>query len=171
MLLPDGSNAYTRDGVFELDGNNNLVTQSGYFVEPTLALAISFRSMEIGSHGTVTVIRDYTQAELDASPSDAPRDGIREDVSRMGIIRLVNPGGLESVGERLFQATADSQPPIVGVPSEDGMCEVLSGWLEASNVSIATEMTQLVLASRSYQLNLSAFKTLKRMLSEANQLI
>ena len=171
VLLPDGSNAYTRDGVFALDGDNTLVTQSGYPVEPTLALPKSFRAMEIGADGTVSVMRDYTQAELDALPSDAPRDGVREDVGRMGLTRFVNPGGLESVGESLFQATVDSQPPIDGFPSEDGMGEVLSGWLEASNVSIATEMTQLVLASRSYQLNLSAFQTLEKMLTEANQLI
>jgi len=51
------------------------------------------------------------------------------------------------------------------------MGEVHSGWLEASNVDIATEMTQLVLASRAYQLNLSAFQTLEKMLTEANQIV
>ena len=71
----------------------------------------------------------------------------------------------------MFQATAESQDPIDGFPGEDGMGEVLSGWLESSNVDIATEMTSLVLAARAYQLNIVAYQTLEQMLSDANQLV
>jgi len=48
---------------------------------------------------------------------------------------------------------------------------VLSGFLEASNVSVAQEMTSLVIAMRSYQLNLSAFRTIEEMLANANELL
>jgi flagellar basal-body rod protein FlgG len=171
VRLAEGSLAYTRDGVFQLDGDNNLVTQSGYFVEPTLELPTSFRALSVASDGTVSVVRDYTDAELAALADDAPRDGIRVDVGRLGLSRFVNPSGLESIGENLFQETETSQSGIDGFPGEDGMGEVYSGWLEASNVDIATEMTQLVLASRAYQLNLSAFQTLEKMLTEANQIV
>lgn len=171
VRLPEGGTAYTRDGVFQLDGENNLVTQSGYFVEPGLDFPTSFRAISVAPDGTVSVVRGYTDAELAALPDDAPRDGIREDVGRIGLSRFVNPSGLESVGENLFQETEASQPAIDGFPSEGGLGEVYSGWLEASNVDIATEMTQLVLASRAYQLNLTAFQTLEKMLTEANQVV
>ena len=67
--------------------------------------------------------------------------------------------------------TEESQEPIDGFPGEDGLGEVYSGWLEASNVDIATEMTSLVLASRAYQLNVMAYQTLEQMLTDANQLV
>ncbi len=171
IRLDDGSTAYTRDGVFALDGDNNLVTLSGDRVEPGLDLPVDFSEMRIAADGTVTVVRPQTQAELDALPDDAPRDGIRVEVGRIGLTRFVNPGGLESIGENLFQVTAASQEPIDGFPGEDGMGEVHSGWLEASNVDIATEMTSLVLAQRAYQLNIVAYQTLEQMLTDANQLV
>ncbi len=171
IRVDDGVTAYSRDGVFGLDGDNNLVTQSGYFVEPGLDLPVDFSEMRIGVDGTVTVVRPQTQAELDSLPPEAPRDGIRVEVGRIGLTRFVNPGGLESIGENLFQATEESQGPIDGFPGEDGLGEVFSGWLEASNVDIATEMTSLVLATRAYQLNVSAYQTLEQMLSDANQLV
>jgi flagellar basal-body rod protein FlgG len=171
IRLEDGSLAYTRDGVFSLDGDNNLVTQSGDFVEPGLDLPIDFSDMRIASDGVVTVMRPQTQEELDALPDDAPRDGIRVEVGRIGLTRFVNPAGLESIGENLFIATVESQEPIDGFPGEDGLGEVYSGWLEASNVDIATEMTSLVLASRAYQLNVRAYQTLEQMLTDANELV
>jgi len=171
IRLDTGATAYSRDGVFALDGDNNLVTLSGDFVEPGLDLPIDFSEMRISADGTVTVMRPQTQEELDALPPDAPRDGIRVDVGRIGLTRFVNPGGLESIGENLFQVTPESQEPIDGFPGEDGLGEVLSGWLESSNVDIATEMTSLVLAQRAYQLNIVAYQTLEQMLTDANQLV
>lgn len=171
IQLDGGGTAYTRDGVFGLDGDNKLVTLSGDLVQPGLDLPVDFSEMRISADGTVTVMRPQTQAELDALPDDAPRDGIRVEVGRIGLSRFVNPGGLESIGENLFQVTAESQEPIDGFPGEDGLGEVHSGWLEASNVDIATEMTSLVLAQRAYQLNIVAYQTLEQMLTDANQLV
>ena len=171
VRLDTGTLAYTRDGVFSLDGDNNLLTQSGQIVEPGLDLPIDFSAMRVSADGTVTVARPQTVAELDALAPGDPRDGIRVTVGRIGLSRFVNPGGLESIGDSLFQETEASQPAIDGFPAEDGLGEVLSGWLEASNVDIATEMTSLVLASRAYQLNVAAFQTLEQMLTDANQLV
>lgn len=39
VLLPDGSQAYTRDGSFQIDQNGQLVTASGFQVQPTLLAA------------------------------------------------------------------------------------------------------------------------------------
>jgi len=171
IRLDNGSVGYTRDGVFSLDANNNLVTQSGYAVEPGLDLPIDFSEMRISADGTVSVVRAQTEAELDALEPGEARDGIRIEVGRIGLTRFVNPGGLESVGENLFQVTPESQEPIDGFPGEGGLGEVYSGWLESSNVDIATEMTSLVLASRAYQLNIVAYQTLEQMLTDANRLV
>lgn len=170
VITEDGETAYTRDGTFQLDSDGQLTTTSGELVDAQLTLPDSFHDLVVERDGRVTVMRPYTDAELAALPPEAPRDGVREEVGRVGLTRFVNPAGLESIGRNLYLATAEAQPPIDGFPGEDGMGEVLSGWLEASNVDVSTEMISLVLASRAYQLNLTAYRTVEEMLSGANQL-
>jgi flagellar basal-body rod protein FlgG len=63
-----------------------------------------------------------------------------------------------------------AQTPVDGAPGENGTGLLLSGFLESSNVDMATEMTNLMMSARAYQLNLSAYKTIEQMLSAANQL-
>ena len=65
--------------------------------------------------------------------------------------------------------TPESQAPIEGIPGKEGLGTVNSGWLEASNVDIATEMTGLVFAKRGFQLNMVAYKTIEEMLKQVNQ--
>ena len=38
VLLPDGSQAYTRDGSFKIDSEGRLVTASGYEVQPSITV-------------------------------------------------------------------------------------------------------------------------------------
>lgn len=38
VQMPDGTTAYTRDGAFQLDGNGQLVTSSGYLVQPAITI-------------------------------------------------------------------------------------------------------------------------------------
>src|SRR5690606_6501560 len=97
-----------------------------------------------------------------------PRDGVRVEVGRIALARFENPQGLESIGNSLYRETDLSQPPIDGFPGDEGMGQVLGGWLEASNVDVAAEMSGLVLAKRGYQLNLTAYRTIEDMLSEVN---
>jgi len=171
VLLEDGSAAYTRDGTFRLDGAGQLVTGDGEMIDPPIVLPAGFRSLQVTGDGELSVIRSYTADELDELPPDAPRDGIREIAGTLKLVRFSNPSGLDSIGRNLFVETDESQPPISGLPSVDGMGQVLSGFLEASNVSVAQEMTSLVIAMRSYQLNLSAFRTIEEMLANANELL
>ncbi len=170
VLLEDGSAAYTRDGTFRLDGAGKLVTGNGDLIDPPIAMPPGFRSLQISAGGELSVIRPYTAEELAALPPDSPTDGIREIAGTIEMVRFSNPAGLDSIGSNLFVETEESQPPISGTPGIDGMGQVLSGFLEASNVSVAQEMTSLVIAMRSYQLNLNAFRTIEEMLASANEL-
>lgn len=168
VRLDDGSIAYTRSGVFMLDGDGKVTTASGELLDPPLALPPQFRGLRIEINGEVSVIRDYTDAELaELGPFD-PRDGVRQVVGQLELSRFPNPAGLEAIGNSRYRETPESQAPIDGVPGENGIGGVFSGWLEASNVDIATEMTGLVMAKRGYQLNLVAFRTIEDMLSKAN---
>jgi len=169
LKLDDGTAACTRNGVFVLDGSGNVTTQTGELLDPPLALPPKFRGLTIDDDGTVEVIRDFTDEELAAlGPNDA-RDGKRVAAGVINLVRFSNPVGLESIGNSNFRETAESQEPIIGTPGQNGIGTVLSGWLEASNVDIATEMTGLVMAKRGFQLNMVAYQTIEDMLKQVNQ--
>jgi len=165
----DGQMPYSRNGVLGIDGAGKVTTQSGELLDPPLQLPEKFQHLRFEDDGSVTVMRPYTDEELQALGEFEARDGKREAVGQINIVRFLNPSGLEAIGNSLYRETAESQPPIEGVPGQDGLGTVHSGWLESSNVDIATEMTGLVFAKRGFQLNLVAYKTIEEMLKQVNQ--
>ena len=169
VKLDDGSSAYTRAGMFSLDGTGRVVTLSGELLDPPLQLPPRFRGLRIDEAGEITVTRDLTPDELSALGPFDPRDGKRAVAGQINLYRFPNSQGLAAIGNSRFVATPESQDAIEGKPGADGMGIVYSGWLEASNVDIATEMTGLVIAKRGYQLNMVAYKTIEEMLSKVNQ--
>ncbi len=169
VKLDDGSLAYTRAGMFTLDGTGRVATVSGELLDPPLQLPPRFRELRVEGTGEISVTRDLTEEELANLGPYEPRDGKRVVAGQIELCRFSTPQGLAAIGNSRFLATPESQEPIQGKPGVDGMGVVYSGWLEASNVDIATEMTGLVIAKRGYQLNLVAYKTVEEMLSKVNQ--
>ncbi|MGC8509210.1 MAG: flagellar hook-basal body complex protein, partial [Thiomonas sp.] len=55
VLKPDGTIAYTRDGTFQLNNQGQVVTASGYLVQPTITVPASAQTLTIGNDGTVSV--------------------------------------------------------------------------------------------------------------------
>ena len=48
ILLPDGGQAYTRDGTFQIDADGQLVTSSGYALQPAITIPASAQAVTIG---------------------------------------------------------------------------------------------------------------------------
>src|SRR5690606_36429426 len=55
VMMPDGTSAYTRDGSFQVNDQGELVTNSGYAVQPGIQIPEGAQSMTIGSDGTISV--------------------------------------------------------------------------------------------------------------------
>src|SRR5260370_11523170 len=55
ITMPDGTIAYTRDGTFSLDNQGNVVTASGYPLQPAINIPAGTQSLNIGTDGVVTV--------------------------------------------------------------------------------------------------------------------
>src|SRR5258706_5937865 len=62
VLLPDGTTAYTRDGAFHVDSQGQLVTSSGFHVQPAITIPPNSLSVNIGRDGVVSVTRAGTVA-------------------------------------------------------------------------------------------------------------
>jgi flagellar basal-body rod protein FlgG len=83
----------------------------------------------------------------------------------------LNPDGLEKIGDNLYKVTdasgeAQNEAKVTGLTKST----VRQGYLEASNVDVATEMVNLIIAQRAYQLNSKAITTSDEMLEQANNL-
>lgn len=155
ILQPDGSIGYTRDGAFQVDSQGQLVTSSGYPVQPTITIPQGAVSVDIGSDGTVT-------ATLAGNPTP----------NQLGTIQLadfINPAGLQAVGQNMFIETVASGAPQVGVAGQQGLGQILSGSVEGSNVNAVTELVNMIETQRAYEMNSKAISTADQMLGYASQ--
>lgn len=154
----DGSFAYTRDGAFQIDSNGQLVTNNGLRVMPEVIMPEGFlrESLTVTQDGRITVMIPGVDDPL--------------EVGQMELVRFVNPAGLNAVGDNLFKETAASGTPIAGQPGFDGMGQTLHKFLEMSNVSVVSEMVNMIVAQRAYEMNSRAIQTSDSMLGIATAL-
>ncbi len=157
ILMPDGSTAYTRDGEFQLDNQGYLVTSSGYQLQPSIPIPADAQSLTIGSDGVVTVTQ----------PGNPPTTS---NVGTIDIASFINPAGLEAKGENLYVETSASGAPITGQPTTNGLGSLNQKYVETSNVNVVEEMTNMIQAQRSYEINSKAVTTSDQMLQTLSQL-
>ena len=153
---PDGTTAYSRDGSIKLTAEGRLATSDGYLLTPEITIPQDASSISIAVDGTVSVVQ---------SGSNTPAD-----VGQIELARFINPAGMSAIGHNLYQETPASGTPITGVPSEAGMGKLNQGYLEMSNVDVVTEMVNLIVAQRAYEINSKAIQTADDMTSLVNNL-
>jgi flagellar hook protein FlgE len=80
-------------------------------------------------------------------------NGLKQSLGQLAIATFANAGGLEKAGSSLFRTTVNSGAALVGIPGEDGRGTLTGGGLEMSNVDLAQEFTNLIIAQRGFQAN------------------
>jgi len=152
VQLPDGTTGYTRDGSFQVSATGQLVTNSGYTVQPGITIPATAQSVTIGNDGTVTVV---------VAGQSTP-----QTVGQLQIANFVNPGGLEPKGQNLYTETAASGTANVGAPGQNGLGSLQQGFVETSNVNVVEELVQMIQTQRAYELNSKAIQTSDQMLQK-----
>ncbi len=157
--------SYTRDGSFKIstnEGENTLVTSEGYHVLDTngdpivLPSNIPIKDISVSYNGDITYLLDGE---------------IQETGIKIGLVQFSNPQGLEAIGGNLYTITPASGEPILEADGEVSKpSSIAQGYLEMSNVNIAEEMVNLIVAQRAYELNSKAITTSDEMLQQANNL-
>jgi flagellar basal-body rod protein FlgG len=160
VQLQDGSYAYTRNGVFEVDQNGRMVTPEGYWLLPDIIMPENFllESITVSKDGRVEV-------KVPDINGDEPIP-----VGQIELYRFPNPVGLTALGENLFKITNASGDPIPGRPNDQGMGQIMHKYLEMSNVSVVREMVDLIVAQRAYEFNSRVIQTTDNMLGTATTL-
>jgi len=150
---------YTRSGNFYLDKDGFLVDSAGRYLmgdDGPIEIEVEATSMSIGQNGEVSYVLAGEDAPISA-----------------GIIQLTkfsNPGGLEKVGGNLFLPSTNSgtidDGAIIGNPLDPGLGAIESGFLEMSNVDLAEEFTEMIVAQRGFQANTRIITTSDEILQE-----
>lgn len=155
VTTANGDKAYTRDGNFQIDAAGNLCDQSGNWVSmvneqgealPSGSL-LNAQDPEIGSDGVVT----------------ANLDGEKMTFGQIPIAVFPNQEGLQKIGSNLYVISPTSGAPQFSQAGTMGAGSIQSKSLEASNVDVAANMTDLIQVQRAYQLN-------SRMVSNGDQM-
>lgn len=97
-------------------------------------------------------------------------NGTRLDVAQMAVARFANNQGLESIGENYFIQTANSGDPSIGTGLTQGRGGIRGGQLENSNVDVALEFTQLIVAQRGFSANARSITVATEVLQELNNI-
>ncbi|MDX6324035.1 MAG: flagellar hook protein FlgE, partial [Nocardioidaceae bacterium] len=167
---------YTRAGSFTFDDNQNLVTPTGNRVQgylldaagaptgglvdmtldpanavPAAPAGVQMTSYNIASDGKIRGVFD---------------DGVQRDLGQLAVADFANPMGLEKVGETSFRASADSGSAQLGVAAQGRRGTIIGGALEMSNVDLAAEFTNLILAQRGFQASSKVITTSDQVLED-----
>ena len=155
VQLPDGSQAFTRDGAFKLSSNGTIVTSDG--------LQVIAGFPPITAETTAVTISPTGDISVTNSTGTKP-------AGRVTVTRFANPAGLEALGRNLYKESPASGPPETGNPGENGFGELQQGYLEMSNVKVVEEMVKLIMAQRAYEVNSRAIAAADEMMQQSNNL-
>lgn len=156
VLLPDGTTAYTRDGAFQTDSQGQMVTSSGYTLQPPITIPLNTTKLTVGRDGTVSIMQAGSTATT--------------QIGTIQVATFINPAGLESRGENLYVETAASGTPNPNTPGTNGAGALWQGYVETSNVNVVEELVNMIQTQRAYEINSKAITTSDQMLAKLSQL-
>lgn len=156
VQMPDGTTAYSRDGSFQMDSQGQLVTSSGFPIQPALTIPANAINVSIGRDGIVSVTQPGVAAPV--------------QIGSLQLATFINPAGLQSLGENLYQETASSGTPSTNVPGTNGSGLLNQNYVETSNVNVVEEMVNMIQTQRAYEINSKAITTSNEMLQKLTQM-
>lgn len=139
IILPNNEIQFTRDGSFNVDNQGSLVNKDGNKLFPGITIPPNASGINISESGNVDV---YFKNQIAST-----------NVGTVPVFTFVNPVGLKSVGKNLLVPTEASGQPLQNVAGQSNTGVINQGALEASNVNVMNEMTNLIKAQRAYEMN------------------
>lgn len=150
----NGTEMYFRDGSFQMNQNGNLVTSSGFLVEPAITIPNDTTEIFISQDGEVSVKQPGT-----AAPTI---------VGQLELTTFPNPSGLNSIGNNFYKESLASGVPANKNPETDEAGSLLQGALESSNVNTVEELVAMIEAQRTYEMNSKAISAADGMMQYLN---
>jgi len=93
-------------------------------------------------------------------------NGLNSFLGQLALAKFLNPGGLMRQGDNLYGTSTNSGTPQFGAPGEDGRGLISAGYLEMSNVDLAQQFTNMIVAQRGFQANSRVITASDELLNE-----
>lgn len=163
----NGNTQYTRNGDFTwaMNGNAGLILTNH---DGLPVLDTQGRTITLGNQYVANKVSFGTDGSL-SYPNAA---GTYQPLNMtIGVYQFNNPGGLLRTGDTMFRATAASGAALNEATNNNiTKSKIVQGYLEGSNVEVATEMVNMIVAQRAYEMNSKAITTTDEMMQTANSL-
>lgn len=153
---PDGTIAYTRDGNFHRSADGEIVTVDGFLLGDGIQIPENTTELEISPTGLVMA---YVANELEP-----------QEIGQLTLSTFVNEAGLKPIGNNLYLESAASGAPVDLEPGDEGAGIIRHKYVENSNVDTVKEITDLIKAQRTYELNSKSMTTADQMMQTVNQI-
>lgn len=148
----DGQTVYSRFGNLDVDIDGNVLAFKGRLLQPPIQVPAGWTQPAIDAAGVVSA--------LDV-------DGNRQDVGQLSLAKFPNPQSLEALGDGLYVDSANTGEITVGTAGSEGFAALRPGALEGSNVDVAEEFTNMIVAQRAYAFAAKTFSVADQMLALA----
>lgn len=165
----NGECYYTRDGNFTwaLGPNNNLVLTNA---KGQSVLNTEGQAIQVNRDQYIT-----SRIEIDTDgvlwyPNEQ-NNMVRIPGMQIGTWQFQNPKGLSKIGDNLYMTT-DASGAALNEATNAALerSQIRQGYLENSNVQVADEMVNLIIAQRAYEMNSKVIQASDTMMQEANEL-
>ncbi len=151
----DGRIVYTRFGGLESDVQGNILAFKGRALEPPVQVPEGWTQPAVDQFGVISAIDD---------------NGARQPIGQLSLAKFRNPQGLETLGDGLYADTANTGEITVGAAGSEGFAALRPGALEGSNVDVAEEFTNMIIAQRAYTACAKTFSVGDEMLARATKI-
>jgi flagellar hook protein FlgE len=158
VALSDGTNSTTASIAFNADGTTPLPTSAtvgGITVDLSGVTNFAGQSTiaATGQNGSAMGSLQSFSISGDGVLTGVFSNGLKQPLAQLAMATFNNAAGLEKVGGSEFRTTANSGLAQLGMPGSGGRGLMQSGSLEMSNVDLAQEFTNLIIAQRGFQAN------------------
>ncbi len=154
VQLPDGTEAYTRDGNLQISANGILQTHNGLNIKGDAGV------ISLPENNRITIAKDGTVSAVPITP-------LPNTVASVGRIKLVNPPEqlLEKGPDGLFRMKDGTTP----LPDAD--VTLISGALESSNVNLVHEMVSMIALARQFDMHMKVLESAERNAQQASEIM
>jgi len=111
-------------------------------------------------------VNDVNITPIDGSVYLIYSNGMREKIGQLALARFTNPEGLIASGHTMFKEAVNSGNAQIGTAENGGRGSIASGYLEGSNVDMAQEFTNMILAQRGFQASSRVITTSDEIIQE-----
>lgn len=136
----------------------NFQELSQFFAENSIAVT----EQDGNAQGTLESFAINTNGQIIGSFTN----GLTAPLGQVALATFNNPEGLSATGNSMYALSSNSGLPQIGVSGVGGRGSINPGALEMSNVDLAEEFTNMIIAQRGFQANSRSITTADAILNE-----